>query len=184
MRRTEGGHPEGTIGEPRTSGVEPRCGGAHRSYALCIQHSVRPHRVGRGTSGLRTQDSDRPMRQFLYQPQAQRTAPVPLAGGKRIRHLRLRTRLKLNLRSTRNGSGGEEDGARRQAGGGRNRRRLDERRTGFRGTEQRFVYAEQPAHHPQRQQYEHRPQCGPHGCAPTGCSTKTAARESYGSATH
>ncbi len=165
MQGAARGHRAGAFGEPRPPGFEPRRGGNHGGAALRVQHARRPHRMGCGASGLRPQDTDGKAGAVQDEPQAARHHALPLAEGKRVRHVHLRTCLKQHLGGLGNGSSEPAvngQGLTAKKGGGRDWRRRDERRAGIRRTQQRIVVAQRPAHHPQRQQHVDRPFGGRH----------------------
>ena len=162
MQGTARGYRGGGGGQSRPSGFEPRRGGDHCGVALCVQYARGPYRMGRGASGLRSQDPDRPTGTILHQQEAGRYQALPLACRERVRHLCLRSCEQLSIGSPGYGRCSQ---ARREEGpscGGRHRRRSHERRTGLRRSEQRLIESQRPADHPQRQQYVDRPLGGWH----------------------
>ena len=125
-------------------------GGTDRSAALRLQHSIRPHRMGCGASGLRAQDAHRTSRGFLHQPQIQRHTSFSHSRRKRLRHLYLRTCLQFYFGGFGYGCRSSQERRKRPPRSSRHWRRQHERRTGFRGLEQCFVHGQQPVDYPQR----------------------------------
>ncbi len=130
--------------------VEPRHRRAHDRAALHVRHAARPHRLGRRAPDLRAQDPDRPPRRDG--PAADGGRPVGLSAPQRerVRHLRHRAFVDVDLGGARHGDRRAAQGraAARRRG---DRRRRDERRHGVRGAQQRRRGRRRPARDPQRQ---------------------------------
>ena len=136
----------------RPSVVQPRHGRADRRAALRIRHAARPPRLGRRPPDVCAQDPDRPPRSDEPSADGRRSLRFPAPHRKRIRHVRHRAFVDVDLRCARHGDRGAAQGRRR---GGRrgDRRRRDERRHGIRGAEQRRRRGGRPARHPERQRH-------------------------------
>ena len=155
MRRTKANHHTGTCQQPGALCQQPRRSGDYSCNPLCVQHAIRPHRMGRRAPGSRTQDPDREEETVSHISPPEGAQALPLARRERIRHILLRARFQQHISRLGHGRSGKDERRGRQAGGGGDRRRQHERRTCIRGPEQRLVNRQQPAHHPERQQYEH-----------------------------
>ena len=85
MQGAQKGHHRRSVAQPRTLRRQPGHRGTYRSPALRLPYTLRPHRVGRGTPGLRAQDTDGTSRCLLDQPPLQGHQALPLARRERIR---------------------------------------------------------------------------------------------------
>ena len=123
-------------GQPRPSGVEPRCGGAGCGDPLRFRHARRPAGVGRRPSGLCAQDHHGAPRGVPHQPQAGGHQRLSAHRRESLRRFRRGPFVGLDLGRFRYGQG--RRAARREAAGDRrDRRRRHDGRLGFRGDEQR-----------------------------------------------
>ncbi len=113
----------------------------------------RPADLGRRPPGLPAQDPDRPPRPHPHAAPGRRPVRLHPARGERVRPVRRRALLDLDLRRPRHGGGATTcSGATTPRDRG-DRRRRDERRHGLRGDEQRRRAALAPDRHPQRQRH-------------------------------
>ena len=120
----------------RPPGQQPGHGGTDRRAAPCVRHALRPHRLGRGPPDLPAQGADRPARAHGQPAPARWRQRLSAPRRERIRHLRHRPLVDLDLGRAGHGAGRQAQG-RGAAHRGRHRRRRDERRHGLRGAEQR-----------------------------------------------
>ena len=110
--------------------------------------------MGRGTSGLRSQDTDWTARTVLHEQETGRTETFPVTRGKRVRHVYVWACLEQHFGRLGHGCRRQEQAA---TGGGRHRRRCHVGRSGLRRTEQRLFVGQRHPDYPERQQHVDRP---------------------------
>ena len=87
----------------RPPGADPGRGRADARAPPRVRHAARPHRVGRRPPGLRPQDPDRAARPLRHAAPARRHLGLPAPRRERVRHVRHRARLDLDLGRARHG---------------------------------------------------------------------------------
>ena len=150
-RAAPGDHRRG-VGDRRPPGRRPRRRRADRRPALGVRHPARPADLGRRPPGLSAQDPDRPPRPHPHAAPGRRPVRLHQARRERVRPLRRRAFLHLDLGRPRHG-GGARSRRRHAQRRVRDRRRRHERRHGLRGHEQRRRPQRAPDRHPQRQRH-------------------------------
>ena len=154
-RAAAGDHRRG-VGDRRPSRRRAGRGRAHRGAAPRLRHAARPADLGRRPPGLPAQDPDRPARPHPHAAPAGRPLRLHPPGGERLRPVRRRAQLDLDLGRPRHGDRGQARRHRAQRDRG-DRRRGDERRHGLRGHEQHRRHARPADRDPQRQRHVDRP---------------------------
>ena len=141
-------------GEPhrRPSRCRARRDRADRGAASRVRHADRPPDLGRRPPGLSAQDPDRPPRPHPHPAPGRRPVRLHAPQRKRVRPVRCRAQLDLDLRGARHGGGARSQGRPQQRHRG-DRRRRHERRHGLRGDEQRRLHGDAADRHPQRQRH-------------------------------
>ena len=92
------------LADRRAPVVEPRHGRAHDRAALRVRHAARPAGVGRRSPDLRAQDPDRPPCRDVEAAAVGRSLGVSAPLGERVRHVRHRAQLDVDLRRARHGA--------------------------------------------------------------------------------
>ena len=151
-RRIARGDDQRRLGDRRASRRRARRRRADRGAALRVRHAARPADLGRRPSGLSAQDPDRAARPHPHAAPGRRPVRLHQARRERIRPVRRRPFLDLDLGRPRHG-GGARSRARRQRRHRGDRRRRDVGRHGLRGDEQRRRPALAPDRHSQRQRH-------------------------------
>ena len=135
-RRAAPGDHRRRVGDRRPSGRGARRGRADGRPAPRVRHAARPADLGRRPPGLPAQDPHRPARPHPHAAPGRRPLRLHQARRKRVRRVRRRAFLHLDLGGARHG-GGARSRRRHQQRRVRDRRRRHERRHGVRGHEQR-----------------------------------------------
>ena len=126
-------------------------GGTDRCAALRLQHSIRPHCMGCGASGLRAHDAHWTSREaFCTNRKFKGIRPFPTPVESDYDTFACGQCLQFYFGGFGYGRGGSQKRRERPPCGSRYRRRQHERRTGFRRVEQRLIHQQQPADYPQR----------------------------------